>query len=180
VGSCVTNVEENDPEAIDSSGDPTNAIEAMSGGRLNMFKGLLSTGAANGVGGYFQDPSCVGLSTVAPACTTGAALNPNVKFWTTGTPSSGALWSISRSLYIYFRHNDINSSKAFQPGSTLNWVRTMLYNPCSGAGHTTGCVTIGGTTYGPGGAPYYATASAQALVSAAGVTPAYAYTPAGP
>ncbi|MCU1657297.1 MAG: hypothetical protein JWO57_1953, partial [Pseudonocardiales bacterium] len=183
-GSCVTNVEENDPEAIDSSGDPSNAIEPMSGGRLNLFQGKLSTGAANGVGGFFTDPSCPfspAESTTPAGCVGAAAtLAPNVKFWNTGTPSSGTLFNITRNLFMYFRHADIASTTPFQPGSALNWVRTMFYNPCSGAGHTTGCVTVGTTTYGPGGAPYFATAAAQAAISASGITPAYAYTASGP
>lgn len=182
-GSCVANVEENDPEAVDSSGFPADAIEPMSGGRLNLFKGLLSTGSANGVGGYFTDPSCPFPpveSTTPTACTTGSTLNPNVKFWNTGTPSSGSLFNITRNLYMYFRDKDIASTLPFQPGSTLNWVRTMFYNPCSGAGHTTGCVTIGTTTYGPGGPPYFATAAAQSATSASGIAPAYAFTASGP
>jgi len=179
-GSCVTNVEENDPEAIDASGAPTDAIEPMSSGRLNLYLGKLSDGTANDGGsgiGYFKDPSCVGYSSV---CTGNTTLTPNVKYWTTGTPKSGSLFNINRSLYLYFRDADINSTKVFQPGGTLNWVRTLFYNPCSGAGHTTGCVTIGGTTYGPGGAPYFATSAAQSLISAAGVVPTYAFTQFGP
>ena len=70
-----------------------------------------------------------------------------------------------RPLYLYFRDADITSTTAYQPGGTLNWVRTLFYNPCSGAG-TPGCVTVGGTIYGPGGQPFIATAAAQADISA--------------
>ena len=154
-GSCVVNVEENDPEAIDASSSPANAIEPMSQSRLYLFQGKLSDGTANGTGGYFKDPSCVALSTTAPACTTGAALNPNVKLWKTGDPvpsDGGTLYYPTRPLYIYFRDADINSTKPFEPGSSLNWVRTMLYNP-------------GGAT------PYICDAPGQALLSAAGIIP---------
>jgi hypothetical protein len=188
LGSCVTNVEENDPEAIDASGNPANAIEPMSGGRLNLFLGKLANGTANGQGGYFTDPSCPfssSESTTPPACVGAAAtLAPNVKFWNsgtpTGTPAPGALFNVTRSLYLYFRHADIASATPFQPGGALNWVRTMFYNPCSGAGHTTGCVTIGADTFGPGGAPYLATAGAQSTISASGITPTYTYNVSGP
>lgn len=187
-GNCVTNVEENDPEAISSSGDPANAIEPMSGGRLNLFLGNLANGTSNGLGGYFTDPSCPfppsESTTPSPSCTTGATLTPSVKFWDSGTPTGspapGSLFDINRNLYLYFRHADIQSSKPFQPGSTLNWVRTMFYNPCSGAGHTTGCVTVGGNLYGPGGQPYFASAAAQSDISAAGIAPAYVYNVSGP
>jgi ABC-type phosphate transport system substrate-binding protein len=182
LGSCVTNVEENDPEAIDASGDPANAIEPMSGGRLNLFLGKLADGTANGVGGYFKDASCpfpAAESTTPTACTTaGATLAPNVKFWDSGTPSSGSLFDVTRNLYIYFRHADIDSTKKFQPGSTLNWVRTMLYNPCPTPGSAS-CTVINGVEYGPGGQPYFATAAGQANIAAAGIVPTYAYTAGG-
>jgi hypothetical protein len=133
------------------------------------------------VGGYFTDPSCPfppSESTTPAACTTGSTLAPNVKFLT-GAPSSGTLFGISRPLYFYFRHADINSAKKFQPGSNLNWVRTMFYNPCA-PNPPASCVTIGGVQYGPGGQPYYATAGAASAISASGIVPAYAYTAAGP
>jgi len=67
-GNCARDVEENDPEAIDGSGDPANAIEPMSGARLNLFQGLNGYGENNtSVHGttdlthglpYFQDPTC--------------------------------------------------------------------------------------------------------------------------
>lgn len=183
-GACVQNVEENDPEAIDASGAAADAIEPMSGGRLNLFLGKLSDGTTNGVGGYFKDPSCPFPSTESgtsvPACQGATAtLAPNVKLWTTGTPASGTLFNVNRNLYFYFRHADINSTKKFQPGGSLNWVRTMLYNPCATPGSPS-CVVVGGVEYGPGGAPYVASAAGQAAISASGITPSYAYTAAGP
>jgi len=185
-GSCVANVEENDPEAIDQSSSPANAIEPMSSGRLNLFQGI--NGSANGspsgpsgFGGYFKDPSC-GFGVTSPAACVGSAktLTPNVKYWTTGTPSSGTLFNINRSLFIYFRDVDVNSTVPFQPGSSLNWVRTLFYNPCSGAGHTTGCGIVNGINYGPGGPPYYATSAGQALIASAGINATYSSTVGGP
>jgi hypothetical protein len=173
-GTCVKTAEENDPTYLTTTSNPDDTIEPMSGGRLNLFLGNLGTGGSNGVGGYFKDPSCIFKATTPTAC-----VSPNntisvsdTKFWTTGTPSAGgAILNDQRPLYIYFRDSDVNSTTAFEPGSTLNWVRSLFYNPCSGAGHTTGCVTIGTTTYGPGGVPFYQTSSGQALIAAAGVDP---------
>ena len=183
LGSCVQTGEENDPTAIAAQSNPADAIEPMSGGRLNMFLGLLSNGTANGVGGYFRDPSCslnaINTSTPAACAAASNKISPAVKLVTTGTPSdSNALFDISRPLYIYFRDSDVTSTTPWQPGSTLNAVRTLLYNPCLSG--QTGCVTIGGVTYGPGGQPYFATAAAQQDISAAGITPVYVPTVGGP
>jgi hypothetical protein len=170
VGTCVKTAEENDPTYLTTTANPDDAIEPMSGGRLNLFLGNLGDGTSNGVGGYFKDPSCPFKSATAPCPNTISV--SDTKYWTTGTPSdANAIQLDPRPLYVYFRDSDVNSTTAFEPGSTLNWVRSLFYNPCSGAGHTTGCVTIGGTTYGPGGVPFYQTASGQSLVSAAGVDP---------
>ena len=182
-GTCTVDVEENDPEAIDGSADPINAIEPISGGRLNLFLGKLGDGTSNGVGGYIQDPSCA-FGVTAPAACVGAAktLAPNVKYWTTGTPSdANPIWNITRPLYIYFRDVDtFNDTVKFEPGGSLNWVRSLLYNPCAGTGHTTGCHVIGGIDYGPGGQPFIATSAGQALISAAGVSATYVPTVGGP
>ena len=174
VGSCVKTAEENDPTFLTTTTSPDDAIEPMSGGRLNLFLGLLGDGTSNGVGGYFKDPSCIFKATTPAACVspTNTISVSDTKFWTTGSPSDAApILNDLRPLYIYFRDSDVNAAGSFEPGSTLNWVRALFYNPCSGAGHTTGCVTIGTKTYGPGGQPFYETASGQALISAAGVDP---------
>jgi len=154
----------------------------MSLSRLDVFQGKLSDGTSNGVGPYFHDPSCPfppSESTTPVACVgTAANLAPNVKFWD-NTSNPGA-FQVNRSLYIYFRHADIDSTKIFQPGGSLNWVRTMLYNPCPNPNNPNPCVTVGGVSYGPGGVPYIHTSAGQTDISAAGITPAYVYTAGGP
>jgi ABC-type phosphate transport system substrate-binding protein len=190
LGTCPLQFEENDPTAITAQG--ANAIDAimpMSGGRLNLFQGKLGNGSANGVGGYFLDPSC-GLEVTTPAACVSPAnvINPSVTLVTTGTPTGtpapGVLWNITRPLYVYFRDADVGNTTPFgtdhpfQPGSTLNWVRTLFYNPCSSG--QSSCVTIGGVMYGPGGKPYIATSAGQALISDAGIAPTYVVTLNGP
>lgn len=166
-GNCVTAVEENDPEAIDATGAATapNAIEPMSLSRLDLFQGKLSDGTTNGVGGYFKDPSCAGLVTTPAACTTANnTVNPNVKLWNNTDPvpsDGGTTFYKVRPLYIYFRHADLASTKPFQPGTSTNWIKTMLYNP-------------GGAT------PYICSGAGQALLSAAGIDPACNYSAGGP
>jgi len=215
LGACVQTGEENDPYAIQSISatlgtNVADAIEPMSGGRLNLYKGIAGAwtnplngvvhpSAATGNGGYFQDPSCPSQIT-APAACVGAAkvLVPSVAF-VTGVPLSGALYVDNRSLYAYFRTNDIvqtgpagcqaaspipagcfGEDTPFEPGTLTNTVRTIFYNPCNSGAGMTGCVTLGGTQYGPGGAPYYNTPAGQKLIADAGINAGYAYTPAGP
>ena len=189
-GPCVVNAEENDPEAIDATGttNAPNAIEPMSSGRLNMYLGKDSAGTAVGAG-YFNDPSCTYGALTPAACTTvtgtapntvttsGKVLAPNVSYqYGASFPTA---WSSTRTMYIYFRALDVDSPTIFQPGGTRNWVRTLFYNPCSGTTPAGAPISVaagnctGGGLYGPGGAPYIASASGQALVSSAGISPVY-------
>lgn len=190
LGSCVQNVEENDPLAIQDSSSPVNAIEPMSTTRLNLFLGLDSTGASINATGYFKDPTCpfnpstsaltgvAGTGNAPPACqNAAAAIVPKVQLF-----GSGTAFSVSRDLLVYFRSADINSPIKFQPGGTLNWVRTLFYNPCPVAigdpnFAADGCSTdsTGLIGFGPGGAPYVDTFAGQTDISSAGVTPKYAF-----
>ena len=278
VGNCGSTGEENDPEALASSGHEADAIEPMSGGRLNMYQAKDGSGVSTGVAGYFNDPSCAygSISTsgtgasgncgtaagalittqaitaqgTASATVTLAAANASIAAGqvvtgtgiaantavasvtgttvvlslkpsaalgavtlsfstaafptaqtstvnvalqtgsgfgaTNGTPSYAGAYSQTRSLYIYIRKDDLGSATQFQPGVNQNLVRTLLANPCSGTSFAgvvlngvsgaQGCSTIGGTVYGPGGQPYFAKSGASSLISAAGITPGYAYT----
>jgi ABC-type phosphate transport system substrate-binding protein len=189
LGACVKVGEENDPTAIAVQSSPADAIEPMSGGRLNLFQGLLSTGVASGQGGYFRDPSCSldAINTSATGCAApGNTISPAVTLVTTGTPSdNNPLFHIDRPLYIYFRDTDVNSTTSWQ-GGTLNAVRTLFYNPCKdnpivpGDGCTAGTGSLAGLNFGPGGAPYFAQAGTQADISASGIVPAYVPTVGGP
>jgi ABC-type phosphate transport system substrate-binding protein len=197
VGSCVVTGEENDPTAIAAQSNPKDAIEPMSGGRLNLFLGLLSTGAPSALGyGYFRDPSCPlqdinagSPSTCAnpagnpPVVPGSNVISPAVKLITTGTPSdSNPLFDVSRPLYIYFRDSDVTSTAGWQPGSSENAVRVLFYNPCLTG--MTGCVTEAGAagtaTFGPGGPPWFDQTAAWTDISAAGITPTYVPQVGGP
>ncbi len=198
LGSCVVTAEENDPTAIAAQGttNAPNAIEPMSGGRLNLFQGILGTGGSTGAEGYFRDPSCpintILAATAGTACantpgTSSPALdnviNPSVQLFTTGTPSDGnPLFDINRPLYIYFPNSAVTSTTPWQPGSTLNAVETLFYNPCQTG--ETGCVAgtgiDAGLEFGPGGPPYFAQQEAWTDIAAAGVDPEYVPEVGGP
>jgi hypothetical protein len=174
VGKCVTTVEENDPTAIAAAispttgtADPADAIEPMSGGRLNLWLGDLGTGGSNGVGGYFKDPTCP-LQDIESStgdgnanCTAAAAtLTPQVKFLTGSPSDGGAVFNVTRPLYIYFRDSDYHSTTIWQPGGTLNAVNTLFYDATSTA--------------------YDCSAAGQALIAAAGVNPTCVFQAGGP
>jgi hypothetical protein len=182
LGSCVKTGEENDPTAIAAQTNPADAIEPMSGARLNLFQGL--SGAAGnptlGVGGYFQDPSCGPTATGTNStgdCTSNPTINPAVSLHTSSStaPDGTASWTSTRNLLIYFRAAAVDATSGWQPGTTLNPIRTLFYNPCDAAAQAAGpCVTINSVQYGPGGQPWYAkTSGGQADIAAAGITPAY-------
>ncbi len=176
-GNCTVISEENDPTAIGSSSVPADTIEPMSAGRLNMFLGLDGNGKSGGIGGYFLDSTCgfdANTTTGANACGTGTGatyftnpLAPPV------TPITGAT-TFPRDLYMYFRDSDINSTTPLEPGGSVNWLRSLFYNPCQTG--QTGCVTTtdpeGATvTYGPGGAPFIDTTAGFNDILQAGVSP---------
>ena len=209
-GNCAVVVEENDPEAIDGSGNPANAIQPFSGARWNLYNGKKGAGTpaaptsvpnagANSIK-YFTDPSCsygdntvdaaaggvanvsCGVATSASGLAVPQTLNPNVVFQYGVT----TWWSTTRDVYIYYRWAERdNATDAFQPGLSINLVRTLFDNECSGtafggvnlntAPGNASCVSVGvpAHSYGPGGAPYYA-GPGQALIASAGFTPQYA------
>ena len=85
-----------------------------------------------------------------------------------GTAGDGtAVYTLTRSLYVYFRNSDITSTTPYQPGGTANWLNTLLYDPCDTG--ESGCQTIGSVTYGPAGQPYIDVNSTP--ITDAGVTP---------
>jgi hypothetical protein len=191
LGSCVQVGEENDPFAISNvpasltpAGSAADAIEPMSGGRLNLFLGKLGSangvpGGPNGVGGYFEDPSCP-VEVTTPAACVGAArvLTPHVTLVTTGTPTDGnTVFGVTRNLLIYFRDADETVTTKFEPGSTRNLVQTLFYNPCTSG---IGCITTATGTFASTGVPYYATTAGQALIAAAGIDATYTFNTDGP
>lgn len=170
-GTCAQVGEENDPTALGDQSSPADAIEPMSAGRLDLYLGENASGSSLGTP-YFLDPSCAYLSG-ASACGTGSvsggtwqtnSVVPAVKP-ITGTPggtTGGALFDVTRPLYLYFRTQDGCASYTattgthcyswsggpytehpFQPGATANWVHALFW--ANGAA-TPWILTPGGQT----------------------------------
>jgi ABC-type phosphate transport system substrate-binding protein len=141
LGGTVLPVQQNDPTTITglSASDAANAIVPFPVGRYELIKS-----------GYFLNPNQP-YSAVSPPSALGVT---GLKLIKTGTsPSGGAAFSTTIPYYIVFRESDIDGP-AWQPGSTLSWVRELFYNP-------------------GGGVPFVASGPGQALLTEIGVTPAY-------
>jgi ABC-type phosphate transport system substrate-binding protein len=83
------------------------------------------------------------------------ALTPGVKFLNGVAPDSGTPYTSPISDYIIFRQSDATSATPLEPGGTKNWVQSLFSNPSAP------------TT------PFFARATGQTLLAAAGVTPSY-------
>jgi hypothetical protein len=99
--------------------------------------------------GYFHDPS-----TVFPGNST--PINPGISLLKGAAPDAGTVYSDAVLHYVIFRQSDAESSAPMEPGSSLNWVQTLFSNPAAGAIP-----------------PFFARTTGQALIAAAGTTPAY-------
>lgn len=144
LGSCVLPVEENDPTAI---------------------TGLTGTGPENAIvpfsagrlalfgNSYFKDPTVV-----FPGASGFIAANIALQqgFQSDGVThrvasDSGNVYDDVRGLYVVFRESDNTSTTPWQAGSSLNWVKTLFV----------------------GNSAYVKQSFNQALIAAAGATPAY-------
>jgi hypothetical protein len=130
----VQTVEQNDPTSITGASTPADAIVPFSAGRLNLWNS-----------GYFYSPA-----TVFPGAST--PLTPGVSLLTAAAPDTNAAANISVSDYVIWRASDSSSATPYQPGGTLNWVKTLFYDPS-------------------GPTPYIFTQEGQTLIASAGVTP---------
>ena len=139
----VKTVEQNDPNAITAASTPADAIIPFSAGRLNLWNSS-----------YFHSPNSGTwlLPQNLPV------LTPGVKFLNGTTPDSGSggtAYASPISDYVIFRQSDASLATPLEPGGTKNWVQTLFSNPSAP------------TT------PFFARATGQTLLQAAGVTPAY-------
>lgn len=110
-GSCTTEVQQNDPTTITSLPEATrpNAIVPFPIGRFNLLNK-----------GYFREPNTVynAGSPAAPLTTAGIQLQQGTGGYAADIP-----------YFVVFRDSDATSATPWQPGSDLNWVQTLFYNP---------------------------------------------------
>lgn len=129
----VKTVEQNDPTTITGASTPADAIVPFSQARLNLWNAH-----------YFYSPTVAFPGSATP-------LTPGVSLLTGTSPNTGASLNIALTDYFVWRANDTTSGTSYQPGGTLNWVKTLFDNPS--------------------GTPYIFSAEGQTLIAASGVTP---------
>jgi ABC-type phosphate transport system substrate-binding protein len=150
-------VQQNDPTAITSlaAGPRANAIVPFPRGRFRTlgtgyytqtkeFEGTLAapkTNLYNTDPGHRTPASAAGLKLLDPDSTVDVA-------------SPSAPYGGNFAYNAIVRESDFTSTTPWQPGSTLNWVQALFYNP-------------------DGPEPFVTTPAGEALLTAAGVTPDY-------
>ena len=140
-------VQQNDPTAITGLPDAQrrNAIVPFPRGRYNVLNK-----------GYYTDPSVTNAYNIEPERTpiTAAGLQLLNLSSTVDDNSPTAAYGGNFAYNAIVREKDYTSTTPWQPGSTLNWVKALFYNP-------------------GGPAPFVRTPAGEALLTAAGVTPDY-------
>jgi ABC-type phosphate transport system substrate-binding protein len=157
------NVQQNDPTAITNltSTQQKNAIVPFPRSRFDVVNSGYYTQADNGAGQTNPynggrtytgalDP-VTGLREHRKAATASGIKLLAADSVTTGTTSP---YGTNFALRAIFRESDLNDPTPWQPGSTLNWVKTLFYNP-------------GGAT------PFVQTPAGKALIESAGQVPTY-------
>jgi hypothetical protein len=146
-----TQVQQNDPSTI--AGDP-NAIVPFPKGRYQLL------GA-----GFFTNPDKAYNPAANSADSSYVLGNSTIKLQVPGTGGADASTTYQATIpyYVVFRHSDIATAGGWQPGSTLNWVKTLFYNPDYDPGATDNTVP----------APWVASPAATALLTKIGLTPVY-------
>ena len=140
-------VQQNDPTAITGlpEAQRRNAIVPFPRGRYNVLNK-----------GYYTDPTATNAYNTEPerSAITAAGLQLLNLNSTVDENTPTAAYGGNFAYNAVVRESDFTSTTPWQPGSTLNWVKALFYNP-------------------GGPAPFVRTPAGQALLTAAGVTPDY-------
>ena len=141
----VKDVQQNDPTTITSlsAADQKNAIVPFPQGRYTLLEK-----------GYFHNPNTA-YNSGTPATTLTTAGISLIK--------SAGSFSADIPYYAVFRKSDYASTKAWQPGSTLNWVETLFANADYDHADPDPDVTP----------PFVDSAAGKALLTSIGLTPKY-------
>ncbi len=159
------NVQQNDPTAITAlpPSQQKNAIVPFPRSRAAVVNSGYYTVAADGADqtnpyngtreytkSFTRDGKTLGNHRIAASAS-------GIKLLAASSSSTGASapYGQNFALWAIFRQSDLDSTVPWQPGSTLNWVRTLFYTP------------------GGDAVPFVRTPAGKALVEAAGQVPTY-------
>ncbi|MFI5428655.1 substrate-binding domain-containing protein [Aeromicrobium sp. UC242_57] len=151
-------VQQNDPTAIPAlpEAQRKNAIVPFPRGRFKVVESGFYTVAKDGgdqTNPYNGTRTYTGGKKRLAADVAGIKLlDPSATASTTG--NAAAPYGTNFAYNGVFRKSDLNSTTPWQPGSTLNWVQALFFNP-------------------GGPAPFVDTEAGRALIAAAGITPDY-------
>lgn len=141
-------VQQNDPTVITSLplAQRKNAIVPFPRGRFNLLKK-----------GFYANSPNDNINNYSPTQDRQALSADGIKLLdeaSAGSRTPAQPFGVDFAYNAIFRESDYQSETPWQPGSTLNWVQALFYNP-------------GGPT------PFVDTEAGHALLEAAGITPAY-------
>ncbi|MGO4257863.1 hypothetical protein [Marmoricola sp. RAF53] len=141
-------VQQNDPTTITAIADPAvkkNAIVPFPRGRFKLLEA-----------GFYANPSTANSYTANPASPRSALSVAGLQLLNENGADAGgnadSVFVVDFPYNAIFRESDYQSNTPWQPGSTLNWVQALFYNP-------------GGPT------PFVNTEAGHALLEAAGIEP---------
>lgn len=144
-------VQQNDPTTITSlpAASQPNALVPFPKGRYQLLQS-----------GYFHNPNPIYASAQSrPNSSDGSTLSTAGITLDTG---AGA-FKANIPYYVIFRLSEVTSATPWQPGSTLNWVQTLFYNPN---------YENDPTSAPP---PFVKSPAGQAILAQLGLTPTYGY-----
>lgn len=147
VPSSIPQVQQNDPTQITglANGTRETALIPFPRGRFKLLES----------GYYAAGPA--GTGTYATGARSSLSSN-GIKLLDengSGTHSGTQPFGVDFAYNAVFRKSDLQSNEPWQPGSTLNWVQALFYNPDDGP------------------EPFVATEAGEALLEQAGITPDY-------
>jgi ABC-type phosphate transport system substrate-binding protein len=149
IGAASNQVQQNDPTVITSLPDATRktALVPFPLGRYKLLQANYYAAGPSATGPY--------SSTVFTRSSVDATNLKLLDATGTGEHTGAQAFGVDFAYNAIFRDSDLTSEEPWQPGSTLNWVQALFYNP------------------GDGPEPFVKTQAGQDLLRAAGITPDY-------
>ena len=147
VSSSIPQVQQNDPTQITglANGTRETALIPFPRGRFKLLES----------GYYAAGPAATGTYTPSTRSSLSSSGIKLLDETSSGTHTATQPFGVDFAYNAIFRKSDLQSDEPWQPGSTLNWVQALFYNPEDGP------------------EPFVNTEAGHALLEQAGITPDY-------